>query len=393
MVLIRFVFFGTAGAVLGWLIAEPWTNNHGFWRDFALIFCVCLGLVMAMCLERFIVLLRFKHILTTLLNKWIYIALLCGTLAIKLYFLYAIPPEPDIQGQDTTIERRYLVLDVSGSMSFGFFHWKPITQLKKAIDAYLTNQVKIASEDPVGCIVFSSQAKEIKEPSTDYAATNQLVRGLSAGGGTNMTAGLRMARERLDQARDGLPREILLVSDGEPHDPASVLREVRLMDGVTIETIGVGGGYNEPLLREIAALTGGSFHSADNSTELTGIFRQIQGQSLTQNKQSGAKGISLGNRILGWGLFGLLIGLTVTLFKQTQGMFPGGMGSLDAIFIGAFGGVIGGVLGALGFAAISGFNLDGPTSRGVGFTILGLCFGLSIYFVEMLFTKLKGRGV
>jgi hypothetical protein len=46
----------------------------------------------------------------------------------------------------------------------------------------------------------------------------------------------------------------------------------------------------------------------------------------------------------------------------------------------------------LGFVVIDELGISGPTSRGVGFGILGLCFGLAIYLAEELFTKLRARG-
>ena len=385
---LRFVFFGVAGALLGWLAAEPWIDKLGFFRDFLLIFAVCLGITMAMITETFLINLKFRLLVQTLLTKSIYISIFIGALAIKLYFS-SIPTRIVVNGKDESTEIRYLLLDVSSSMNFGFFHWKPMAQLKKAVNNYITIMNKAESNDRIGCIVFSQGARQISEPITDYQMLNRMVQGLNPAGGTEMANGLKLAHTKLNEQREGFPREIVLVSDGFPNDRVAVLDQASKMTNIKVNTVGVGSGYDADLLRQISDMTGGTFYPANDVTQLSSVFAEIVGPDLV----GGKSGLLLRDRLLGWGLFGLLIGLTVMLVKKSHGMFGNGLGSLEATLVGLLGGLLGGVLGALGFVLIDLFGLPGPTSRGVGFGILGFCFGLAIFGVEQLFNKLRGRGI
>jgi hypothetical protein len=106
------------------------------------------------------------------------------------------------------------------------------------------------------------------------------------GGGTNIPAGLSIATDELIGYGDSdhIWVEILL-TDGRNSggsDADTILEAQRAAaNGVIIFTIGllVGGDVNEPLLQQVAAITGGEYHQAPTADALEdiylGIFQQI----------------------------------------------------------------------------------------------------------------------
>jgi len=77
-------------------------------------------------------------------------------------------------------------------------------------------------------------------------------------------------------------------------------------------------------------------------------------------------------RLLGWTLFGLLVGLAQGVVRR----------SLQTIRNAALGGMIGGFIGGLLFGAIAASGVPDVLSRLVGFMVLGACIGICIVLVE-----------
>jgi Ca-activated chloride channel family protein len=85
--------------------------------------------------------------------------------------------------------------------------------------------------------------------------------------GSNLSAGWLLAREQLRNAPPGLPRKILILTDGE--HTAGVRDENLLMalakqcttEGIAVSTVNLSGA-NCGLLAEIAELGGGAYHAA-----------------------------------------------------------------------------------------------------------------------------------
>ncbi len=136
----------------------------------------------------------------------------------------------------------------------------------------------------------------------DYPVIEQAVMDLKIGSledGTAIGSGLATAVNRLRRAPDK-SKVILLLTDGENNkgliDPRTAAATAAAF-GIKVYTIGVGtigeapiptgrglGGFryellpvriDEPLLREIAAKTGGRYFRAKDSEALSRIFRQI----------------------------------------------------------------------------------------------------------------------
>jgi Ca-activated chloride channel family protein len=156
--------------------------------------------------------------------------------------------------------------------------------------------------DRIGLVAFAGEALTQVPVTLDYPVIEQAVMELKIGSledGTAIGSGLATAVNRLRRAPDK-SKVILLLTDGENNkgliDPRTAAATATAY-GIKVYTIGVGtigeapiptgrglGGFryemlpvriDEPLLREIAAKTGGRYFRAKDSEALSRIFRQI----------------------------------------------------------------------------------------------------------------------
>ena len=151
-------------------------------------------------------------------------------------------------------------------------------------------------------MAFAGEALTQVPVTLDYPVVEQAVMDLKIGSledGTAIGSGLATAVNRLRRAPDK-SKVVLLLTDGENNkgliDPRTAAATAAAY-GIKVYTIGVGtigeapiptgrglGGFryellpvriDEPLLREIAAKTGGRYFRARDSEALSRIFRQI----------------------------------------------------------------------------------------------------------------------
>jgi Ca-activated chloride channel family protein len=154
----------------------------------------------------------------------------------------------------------------------------------------------------IGLVAFAGEALTQVPVTLDYPVIEQAVMDLKIGSledGTAIGSGLATAVNRLRRAPDK-SKVVLLLTDGENNkgliDPRTAAATAAAY-GIRVYTIGVGtigeapiptgrglGGFryellpvriDEPLLREIAAKTGGRYFRAKDSEALSRIFRQI----------------------------------------------------------------------------------------------------------------------
>lgn len=380
---VRYLVAGLTGALLGWLIAEPWTSEYNTFRDFLLIFCASLGIALFLYLEQLLFHRRFNLLLNAIKWKPIYIYLLIGSITITAVFNQG--SERILIGTDEQKEYRYLVLDTSSSML-----GRPLKELKNAVTAYLETLQSSNSQDLVGCIVFSSSAQELVAPTDQYQEIISSVKALRSGGGTNMTEGLNLARNKLSEGEINLPREIVLFTDGDPNNISAVRSAVIQLKEIPIHTIGAGSDYKKSMLREISETTGGQFYKADNIDDLTQVFQKIARQGLTEVSSNDNESMPFSKRALGWSFLGLCIGLAVIFGKRSQEMLPSGFGFIETLSIGLIGGLVGGFLGSCALVTLANLFPTGPPARASGFAFLGLTIAVALYLAEILFSRLKG---
>jgi Ca-activated chloride channel family protein len=164
-----------------------------------------------------------------------------------------------------------LVVDTSGSME-----GRAIEDARAASKALLS---ALRTGDRIAVVAFGSTT-ELILPSTpiedaNVAKLRARIDAMKAFGTTDMAGGLEagMAQVQSHFVADGVNRVILL-GDGDPNDAAPVKRAA--MQGgnsnISITALGLGPDYNETLMGEVAALSGGRFHYVDDSSKVAAFF-------------------------------------------------------------------------------------------------------------------------
>lgn len=191
-----------------------------------------------------------------------------------------------------------LAVDVSGSMDYRDMHWQGESISRLALVQRLLGEfVAGRNGDRIGLILFGSQAY-LQAPLTfDRHSVRSWLEEAEVGIAGKNTAigdaiGLAVKRLRLRPADS---RVLILVTDGaNTGGEVAPLTAARLAAGerVTIYTIGIGAdaeqagavglyGLNpgldldEPLLRELAAVTGGEYFRARSPAELHAIAETL----------------------------------------------------------------------------------------------------------------------
>ncbi len=161
--------------------------------------------------------------------------------------------------------------------------------------------IRARPRDPIGLVVFAGEAITQVPPTLEHAVLFSALRNQRIGlldDGTAIGSGLATAVNRLRRV-PAASRVVVLISDGAnnrgevpPLEAAAAAAAL----GVRVFTIGIGGdaaaaapfrgrdgaepteiaaGLDEPLLREIAAMTGGRYARADTPEVLARIFERI----------------------------------------------------------------------------------------------------------------------
>ena len=192
-----------------------------------------------------------------------------------------------------------IALDISSSMLAEDF--APSNRLEVAKQQAL-GFIRGRTSDRIGLVAFAGEAVTQVPVTTDYPVLERAVQDLRIGileDGTAIGSGLATAVNRLRRAPDK-SKVVVLLTDGENNrgtvDPRTAARAAAAL-GVKVYTIGVGSEgqaavptgrgpsglryemlpvrIDEPLLREIAQVTGGRYFRAKDAGALAAIFGQI----------------------------------------------------------------------------------------------------------------------
>lgn len=201
-------------------------------------------------------------------------------------------------GQDVDIESDVamsLVFDVSGSMDDASA-MRGMTKLDSAKRQSSDFVSSVSGEQSgegglsvrVGVCSFASSAETNRGLSNNPEDINASIYSLSAGGQTNMYAGLNEGINQL-MAEDG-PRLMVFLSDGLSNKGGSrsdilSLAQEAANNNIKIYTIGFGSSFDvdESLLQEIAGITGGEYShedSANISSATVGLFATMMNARL-----------------------------------------------------------------------------------------------------------------
>jgi len=176
-----------------------------------------------------------------------------------------------------------LVLDRSSSMAGD--------KLEKAKEAALMVIDRLQPDDIISVISYDTTV-EVLVPATKAAnkrdAIREQISALTPRGSTALFGGVTFGLEEVGKYLD--PKRvnrIILLSDGQanvgPRSPNELgrLGEVAARQGISITTIGLGLGYNEDLMSQLAMRSDGNHGFAENAVDLARIFQFELGDILS----------------------------------------------------------------------------------------------------------------
>ena len=192
--------------------------------------------------------------------------------------------EPTGTGQQNELEVA-LVSDVSGSMS------GEIDDLQAAATNFIDN---LSSPDEAAAISFSSGASLDQELTTDYDDVKNAINGYTAGGTTNMTAGIETGEDELlngTNATPGASKVMILLSDGSPNNGpnATDAADDAKGNGIRIFTIALGSGADDSFLADNIASSPDDAFVAPDPADLDTVYAEIA-QIVLDGEQKIAEG-------------------------------------------------------------------------------------------------------
>jgi len=145
----------------------------------------------------------------------------------------------------------------------------------------------MTATDKLGVVAFDDSAHWVVQTAplggiTDLASR---IGAITANGTTNIYSGLDQAVKSLE-ATGATRRHIILLTDGWSTSGQydQILAQMKA-DGITLSTVGAGGGAN-PFLAQLAAKGGGRYYAAANPAQIPDIFvketQQVAGQQIVE---------------------------------------------------------------------------------------------------------------
>lgn len=166
-----------------------------------------------------------------------------------------------------------LVIDKSGSMS-----GDRIRQAKEAA-ACAVNQMN--ENDIVSIVVYDSDVSVLVPATklTDKKSVLEKIDSINADGTTALYAGTEKGAEEVKKFFDkGRVNRVILLSDGManvgPSEPSDLKRLGQKVggDGITVTTLGLGEGYNEDLMQQLAQAADGNHAFITSEKNLVEVF-------------------------------------------------------------------------------------------------------------------------
>ena len=189
-----------------------------------------------------------------------------------------------------------VVIDKSGSMdachcnSFDRSAGSGIAGVRKVDigkEAILRAAAAMTARDQLGVVAFDQQAHWVvqTQPLGGIADLRGAIGGIQPLGQTNIFAGLDAAVNSLETS-SATRRHIILLTDGWSNSGQydAIIAKMKAA-GITLSTVGAGGGAN-PFLAQLAKQGGGRFYPAANPASIPDIFlketQQVAGQQIVE---------------------------------------------------------------------------------------------------------------
>ena len=186
------------------------------------------------------------------------------------YVLLTISPAGDLPTSRLPLNL-CLVLDRSTSMQ-----GMRLQQVKEA-----TRQIidKLQSDDSLGLVVFSDRAEVLlpSQRNVDKAMAKSIASTIQPGGGTEMLQGLLAGLKEVERNRgETSVNHVILLTDGQTYgDEQGCLEQAEVASHrqISLSTMGIGSDWNEDLLDNMAALSGGISTYIDSPRKVVDIFK------------------------------------------------------------------------------------------------------------------------
>ena len=164
-----------------------------------------------------------------------------------------------------------LVLDRSTSMQ-----GMRLQQVKEA-----TRQIidKLQPDDALSLVVFSDRAEVLlpSQRNVDKAMAKSIASTIQPGGGTEMLQGLLVGLKEIEQSQSEMSvNHIILLTDGQTYgDEQGCLEQAEWagLHQISLSTMGIGSDWNEDLLDQMAALSGGTSTYIDSPRKVVDVFK------------------------------------------------------------------------------------------------------------------------
>lgn len=175
-----------------------------------------------------------------------------------------------------------IVIDKSGSMSGD--------KIAKAKEAAIMAIDRLNCNDIVSVVTYDSNVHVLvpATKATDKEMIFRKIRDINSGGSTALYDGVNKgARELRKFVCENRVSRLILLSDGlanvGPQTPSALgqLGACLIKDGISVTTIGLGLGYNEDLMTQLAYNSDGSHYFAESANELSGVFDSEFGRALS----------------------------------------------------------------------------------------------------------------
>ncbi len=154
-------------------------------------------------------------------------------------------------------------------------------------EAILRAASALTAQDELGVVAFDQTAHWVVHtaPLGGLQDLQAQIAGIDPNGQTNIFSGLDQAVQSLEQAT-ATRRHIILLTDGWSTSGQydQILARMKA-DGITLSTVGAGGGAN-PFLQQLAQEGGGRYYAAANPASIPDIFlketQQVSGQQIVE---------------------------------------------------------------------------------------------------------------